>query len=362
MNCFVRNVVAGLALCASLACSADRPLVASLNASRVGLALSAVPIHPYGIGANQSPGQACSAPEYRQFDFWLGSWDVGVPGVGFAGTNIVERELDGCVVEENWTDGGRGRSMNTYDASDGQWHQHWVYSGGGPSSVLVLDGFSPGPGTLWMGGIRLSPAGAEVRDSITWTAITPDSVRQHWLVFVNGVFAGAFDGRYRRVAEVTPVPVGFSPTCTNRPANHQFDFLLGQWQVTYAAGSGAGLASSPVTSRVMSDLDHCLIEETVEGPGGYRGWSFSAYQPGPQLWHRTYVDNRGQRIRLTGTQASDGTMVLAGSKRTPDGREVLVRVTWEALTTDLVSQRWEYSGDGGATWSAGVDVRMHRSE
>ena len=49
-----------------------------------------------------SPPPACSSPEYRQFDFWLGEWDVSTPQGAPAGTNRVERILEGCALQEHW--------------------------------------------------------------------------------------------------------------------------------------------------------------------------------------------------------------------------------------------------------------------
>ena len=48
----------------------------------------------------------CSGPEHRQFDFWVGEWDVTQPDGTPAGTNRIEIIL----VKQHWrtsTDGGR---------------------------------------------------------------------------------------------------------------------------------------------------------------------------------------------------------------------------------------------------------------
>ncbi|MGE3189320.1 MAG: hypothetical protein AB7H88_15370 [Vicinamibacterales bacterium] len=79
----------------------------------------------------------CSADVYRQFDFWVGDWDVvpngrtPAPGQKPA-TNIITKDYGGCVVMEHWTAPGQtGSSFNIYDRTRGQWHQTWVDSGGG---------------------------------------------------------------------------------------------------------------------------------------------------------------------------------------------------------------------------------------
>jgi len=66
-----------------------------------------------------SPGP-CSGAEYRQFDFWIGDWEVQLPDGKPAGTNRISRILDGCVI---------------------QVHQLWESSrDGGESWTVVFDG------------------------------------------------------------------------------------------------------------------------------------------------------------------------------------------------------------------------------
>ncbi len=84
---------------------------------------------------------SCAAPEYRQFDFWLGDWDAfeaGDPTKVVARTRV-DLVLDGCVVREQYesTDGHKGESLSIYDASRGVWHQSWVTNRG---QLLVIEG------------------------------------------------------------------------------------------------------------------------------------------------------------------------------------------------------------------------------
>jgi hypothetical protein len=84
--------------------------------------------------STESPKSApCMAPEYRQFDFWIGDWDafdVGSPVV--VARTQVDRILDGCVLHENYegTDGHKGQSFTIYDESRNVWHQSWVTNRG----------------------------------------------------------------------------------------------------------------------------------------------------------------------------------------------------------------------------------------
>src|SRR5689334_4174783 len=78
------------------------------------------------------PATPCTAPEYRQFDFWLGDWDVTNPAGKAAGHNRVTSEYGGCVLQEHWTGAGGsvGSSFNIYDPVRKVWHQTWVDNGG----------------------------------------------------------------------------------------------------------------------------------------------------------------------------------------------------------------------------------------
>ena len=43
----------------------------------------------------------CSAPEARQFDFWLGEWDL-TWGKDGRGKNVITSIYDGCVIQERF--------------------------------------------------------------------------------------------------------------------------------------------------------------------------------------------------------------------------------------------------------------------
>jgi len=95
-----------------------------------------------GILAQQtpsSPQNPCAAPEQKQFDFWIGEWDLTWPGEKAGqtahGTNSIKRTMDDCVVEENFSGGDamhlRGKSVSTFDIRSRQWKQTWVDNEGG---------------------------------------------------------------------------------------------------------------------------------------------------------------------------------------------------------------------------------------
>jgi len=78
----------------------------------------------------QKASRPCAAsPEFRQFDFWIGEWDVVSNAGGQpAGKSSVQLMLGDCVIFENWTGalGVNGKSFNIYNTAEKQWRQTWV--------------------------------------------------------------------------------------------------------------------------------------------------------------------------------------------------------------------------------------------
>ena len=145
-----------------------------------------------------SPGKACAAPEYRQFDFWIGEWNVTDPRGNAAGTSSVTREHDGCVLHEHWegAKGGTGSSFNIFDSADKRWHQTWVDNGG---TLLELAG-SFVEGRMVLEGKGSGPKGEPLVNRIAWEKLPDGRVRQTWTVSSDGgaSWTISFDGFYTK--------------------------------------------------------------------------------------------------------------------------------------------------------------------
>jgi hypothetical protein len=158
-----------------------------------------------GLGApSRSSGQAappapptCDDPAYRQFDFWVGDWNV-TTARGHAGTNRVTLEENGCLVHEHWQGarGGTGQSFNFFDRSDHRWHQVWVSSTG---SVLRFAGDYMDD-RLVFSGERAGADGTPVHDRLTFFRNADGTVRQLWEMSRDGgqSWQIAFDGLYAK--------------------------------------------------------------------------------------------------------------------------------------------------------------------
>lgn len=293
---------------------------------------------------------------HRQFDFWLGDWNVtGQNGVGGA-TNQIRAGLDGCLVSESWTaaNGVRGRSINAFDRDLGQWHQTWVSSQ--PQGHLRMGGNLEAD-TMVLRGERVTAAGVHILDEYRWHVLPTGQVVQRWKLDIpalNTHQAGALT--YTRASSVTPPAERQTTPCRPggaQPNARQLDFFHGEWTVRAEHGPALGTAS------ITSDLSGCLTEESYRTDKGYAATSFFYWDPISRAWWRTYIDSEGARVELRGAVA-DGRLVLTGTEPGHDGRSLRVRMTLEPVAADLVRQEWAVSEDG-EVWETEMALVFTRS-
>lgn len=149
------------------------------------------------FSALMEPHKPCNSPEFRQFDFWLGEWDVMAPATpGSSSRSRITRINGGCTILEQYTTplGYEGTSLNFYDAQRKFWHQTWIDNQGG---ALYLEGALQGNSM-----VLSTTAGKESIQRITWTPLDDGRVRQHWEATTNAgkTWSTVFDGYYAKRA------------------------------------------------------------------------------------------------------------------------------------------------------------------
>jgi tetratricopeptide (TPR) repeat protein len=116
-------------------------------------------------------------PAARQFDFWVGDWDVKTQQGQNAGKNTVQKLEDGCLLLENWTSSirGTGKSINFFDKQANKWRQIWVDNSG--NSTLFTGEFKAG--SMRYEAESTGADGKKTPIRLTFTPLDKTHVRQY---------------------------------------------------------------------------------------------------------------------------------------------------------------------------------------
>lgn len=145
------------------------------------------------LAAEPAPSAKCVGAAYRQFDFWVGDWDVFDVGSSIPVAHArIDLILDGCVLREDYqgTDGHKGQSFTIYDAARRVWHQSWVTNRGELLEIegkiengeIILSGEDRAAGSLVRG--TWKPQNGDVRE----TAVTSTDGGNTWKPWFDLVF------------------------------------------------------------------------------------------------------------------------------------------------------------------------------
>jgi hypothetical protein len=132
-----------------------------------------------------TPPKPCSTPEFRQFDFWVGDWDLSWPGKASQpeqhGSNRVVSEFDGCVIHENFSSPAvnppyLGTSVSVFTPQLQKWQQTWVDNQGG---YLDFTGEFK-DGEMILSREAVGPAGKKFLQRMVFRNIKQDSFDWSW--------------------------------------------------------------------------------------------------------------------------------------------------------------------------------------
>lgn len=136
-------------------------------------------------------------------------------------------------------------------------------------------------------------------------------------------------------------------SCADRPENRQFDFWVGEWNVTT---KGKTIA----TSSVQRIIDGCVIFENYFQGTSYHGKSFNFYDVVLGKWRQSWVDSTGNVSEFIG-RLQDGAIHYDGESHLSSGKKVLRKMVLTPLDENHVRQYSERSDDEGKTWQVAYD-------
>jgi tetratricopeptide (TPR) repeat protein len=130
-------------------------------------------------GATNNAAPCLNNPKNKEFDFWVGEWNVYQTGTDYqVGKQKIEKASGGCLVIENWTAVGfpnDGKSMNFIGPKTGKWEQVWMGSGG---QYLNYYNGEYRDGAMRYEGDGMDKAGNKLLFHLTYFNLGPDKLRQ----------------------------------------------------------------------------------------------------------------------------------------------------------------------------------------
>lgn len=297
------------------------------------LVLSGDALVPSPAPAQNGPDW-CPEPEARQFDFWIGEWDVenqnsapGSAGWSTTGsaTNRVYAVVGGCAIVEHWRGyafpaAGHivGFSVRAWDPGARQWEIVLLWPMGSPPRFGTSAGrFEDGRGVFR--NRFATPAGDAVVSRLDFYDITDTA-----FVWSNGVsrdegetWTSSWIMEFTRRSRLAPgLWNGPAMTTAHCPGEEHrtFDRHLGEWAGVRTHPDGD---STAVRTHLARILEGCAVmERTWTEDGAWEEFSVRAYEPGEDRWVEYVVasDRRRLHRREFGTASTDGVLVVVDAE------------------------------------------------
>jgi len=145
-------------------------------------------------------------------------------------------------------------------------------------------------------------------------------------------------------------------TGCSEPAHHEFDFWLGEWDVTdNSSGNFAG------NNTIQNMEGGCMLLESWVGASGSTGTSVNYYNPIENQWRQLWISQGRYSIDITGGLV-DGAMHLVGTIYPFAGAAARFRGTWTPNSDGSVRQFFEQYDETSESWGVWFDGRYERKE
>jgi len=172
------------------------------------------------------------------------------------------------------------------------------------------------------------------------------------VLFVLAVMSVLFSVAVCAQASVQPT----APSTCGTAEFHQFDFWLGDWDVTSTA-NGVPRGSS----HISREMGGCVIWENWTSLGsGYFGKSYNTFNLNLKRWEQYWVDNGAGVIFFYGSLKGGVMDYWTDDVPQPDGRKLRRHLQFFNLSPEKVRQFSQGSTDGGKSWKVEYDLTYTR--
>jgi hypothetical protein len=334
-------------------------------------------------GPSQEVGTAWAAGEHRQFDFWVGEWNVNLRILQDDNSWKDSRSarakiyliLDGRAIFELWDettpdDGIRGYSLRFFDPAKKKWQLFLNWPGRNRSGTSTLNGsFRHGRGEFFSA--RTGAADGETISRYTFSDISPNRLRWDDGFSTDGgrTWRGNWIMEFSRAGDRATWPEDGEAAHTfytgercDRPEFREFERLEGVFhgEIRLLDPSGAERVG---TARLVGYriLDGCAVMtflEYVAGGRVHKIFSLKTYNTYLDLFEETRLDNQpGTPMLMLYGGREDETLRL----RTKRGIQPSLRHTWEFPADGKAVLNVEQQA-GNAAWQPRAAIELTRDD
>ncbi len=311
----------------------------------------------------QSQGGPCTGP-YRDFDFWVGEWDVlnrNRPtdestwyDTGMA-TARVYPVVAGCAIVEHWRGNAYGSfiegfSLRSFNPNTGQWELALLWpTDGRPRFGVLRGGFRHNRGEFFSRGIGAQ--GDTTFTRFTFSDITPQTVLWQDGNSADGgrSWSSSWIMEFTRREPLYQGPLLNGPAVTNLrcpgDAHRGLDFLIGEWSGLSPENADEETGVG-IRANVHPILDGCGVMERVQAMGQNEAWEVfrvRSFEPARERWVEYRIDSRVPWLqRLEAETPAPGEPWVFQSPGT-ERREQDLRVTLTRNSNGTLSwteERW----------------------
>ena len=326
------------------------------------------------------PGSpACPDARSRQFDFWIGEWDVNNRHrrpdsddpvwyeTGLAKARVWP-VVGGCAIVEQWDgtltfDRVIGFSVRAFDPVRELWDLVLLWpSANRPLFATFVGEFRHGRGEFDAGGLDAHERPQTTR--ITFADVRPDALR--WDLALSGdsgitwrpTWIMEFTRRGATIAEAPAAVPDSAPRC-DFPQLYEFQFALGRWEGTATLEDGT---AAPATLDSRTILSGCAVEDRMlVGGGVWEGYEVRTFDLIANAWVAYRVDTAHPVLQRLDGSVRRRDAQFAGS-RSGANDEILVSALWRFVGEAGLHYELRESADGGSTWTALLTAELDRAE
>ena len=142
------------------------------------------------------------------------------------------------------------------------------------------------------------------------------------------------------VLSITTLVAQNAPCACCTEAHTQFDFWLGEWEVSLPNGTKAG------ENTIVKEHGGCVIKESwTNTNGNFTGTSFNYYNTTTEQWEQLWLDVAGTILKLKGKRVNNEMILRSDPSLQEDGTSQVQQITYTLNEDGSIRQLWELLQD-----------------